>query len=69
MSRVDDFKEMLKDANEATEKVSSAAELAARKVVNIERQAFYGGQSSNKRLGLIRVVISDYVREALKNEA
>ncbi|TNC82783.1 MAG: hypothetical protein C9356_02630 [Oleiphilus sp.] len=69
MPDLEEIKKMLEHADIETDKGDSKAELAARKVVNIERQAFYGGQSSAKRLGLIREVIAEYAEEARKNEA
>lgn len=69
MTSKDEIKQMIKDAHSATEKPESEFHEAARKIVNIERQMFYGGESANKRLKKIREIIADGVSKRGSNEA
>lgn len=65
---IEEIKEALKQAEQEVNNLASPAHEAARKVVNIERQAFYGGQSPTRRLSLIREVVSDLSKELGENE-
>lgn len=58
MVSVDEFKKMLKDAEmDAAREFDKPKDIfyeIARRIVNIERQSYYGDESPNRRLGRIR---------------
>ncbi len=65
------FEEIKKQLIEAEKEVDNSTDhilLAARKIVNIERQAFYGEEVETRRLNRIREILSDSVKRNSVNE-
>ena len=68
MTSHEDFKRtLLETAKTLDEPIDEFHDLA-RMIVNIERQSFYGDDSSVKRLGKIREAISNCVKGVKSNE-
>jgi hypothetical protein len=68
MTSLDDIKKQFLEAEKAASLPQDKYHEMARKLVNIERQSFYGDESSMKRLGKIREEISNAVKNGAKNE-
>jgi len=68
MTSLDDIKQQLLEAEKATNTPQDKYHAMARKLVNIERQSFYGDESSMKRLSKIREEISNAVKKGDENE-
>ncbi len=68
MTSHDEFKKQLLDAEKEANKPQDKYHEIARKLVNIERQSFYGDESSVKRLGKIREEINRAVKQGGSNE-
>ncbi|MDO6841240.1 hypothetical protein Q4602_17280 [Paraglaciecola chathamensis] len=68
MTSLDDIKKQLIEAEKAASLPQDKYHGMARKLVNIERQSFYGDESSMKRLVKIREEISNAVKNEAKNE-
>ncbi|MGJ8674326.1 MAG: hypothetical protein ACSHWP_00125 [Pseudoalteromonas sp.] len=68
MTSIDEFKKMLEEANEAADIPADKYHDIARKIVNIERKAYYGEDSSAKRLSKIRELISMAAKEGNSDE-
>lgn len=71
MTSIDEFKKLLKKAGEDAEKEASKPNDiyydCARIIINIERQSYYGDESSQKRLGKIREEIANSVKVLRNN--
>ena len=68
MTSLNDFKRELLEAAKAAELPQDEYHDVARKLVNIERKAYYGEDSSVKRLSKIRELISKAVKEGSSDE-
>jgi hypothetical protein len=68
MTSLDDIKKQLLEAEKAANIPQDKYHAMARKLVNIERQSFYGDESSMKRLSKIREEISSAVKKGDENE-
>ena len=63
MTSVEDFKKQLMEAEKTADKPKNEYHDAARKIVNIERQSFYGDESRSKRLSKIREIVSEVMKK------
>lgn len=63
MTSLDELKKQLLEAEKEAAKPQNKYHELARKLVNIERQSFYGDESSMKRLGKIREEINKAVKQ------
>lgn len=68
MTSLDDIKKQFLEAEKAASAPQDKYHEIARKLVNIERQSYYGDESSMKRLGKIREEISNAVKNEAGNE-
>ena len=68
MTSLDEFKQLLLEAEKAASIPQDKYHEMARKLVNIERQSFYGDESSIKRLSRIREEINSAVKKGDVNE-
>jgi len=68
MTTLDELRMQIQNANETINEPQSVYHDIARKIVNIERQSYYGKESSVGRLGKIREAIVDAVKQGEKNE-
>ena len=68
MTSLDNFKKLLLEAEKAVSIPQDEYHAMARKLVNIERQSFYGEESSMKRLNRIREEINTAVNKGNENE-
>ncbi len=68
MTSLDELKQQLLNAEKEADKPKDKFHETARKLVNIERQSFYGDDSLMKRLGKIREEINKAVKEGASNE-
>ncbi|MGB2707370.1 MAG: hypothetical protein WBC41_04400 [Pseudoalteromonas nigrifaciens] len=62
-STLESFKKQLSEAAVAAELPHDAFHDTARKVVNIERQCFYGNESPARRLSRIRETIDQAIKQ------
>lgn len=66
MTSIDEFKKLLKNAEEEARRETSRPKDiyhdSARIIINIERQSYYGDEPSHKRLGRIREEIANAVK-------
>jgi hypothetical protein len=68
MTSLDDFKQQLLEAEKAASIPQDKYHEMARKLVNIERQSFYGDESPMKRLSKIREEINSAIKKGYENE-
>ena len=68
MTSLNEIKKQLLQAEKDVIKPLDIYHDAARRIVNIERQAFYGKESPNKRLAKIREIVSETLKEEAENE-
>jgi hypothetical protein len=63
MTSLDDLKQQIQAAYDEVDVATDVYDELARKIVNIERQSFYGRESERDRLGKIRECIAEAVRD------
>jgi hypothetical protein len=63
MTSLNNFKKTLLEAEKASNEPLDEYHEVARILINIERQSFYGDESSTKRLGRIRAEISLAIKQ------
>jgi hypothetical protein len=68
MTSLDEIKRQFLEAEKAASLPQDKYHEMARKLVNIERQSFYGDESSMKRLSKIREEIGNAVKKGDENE-
>ncbi|OUS29080.1 hypothetical protein A9Q98_06305 [Thalassotalea sp. 42_200_T64] len=68
MTLLDDIKQQLLDAEKAVSIPQDRYHEMARKLVNIERQSFYGDENDRNRLRKIREAIDTAVKQGDLNE-
>jgi hypothetical protein len=68
MTSLDNFKTLLLEAEKAAGIPLDEYHAMARKLVNIERQSFYGEESPMKRLNRIREEINTAIKKGDENE-
>lgn len=62
MTSFEEFAKQLLEAEKEAEETTDDVLDTARKIVNIERQAFYGEEVETKRLSRIREILSEAVK-------
>ena len=68
MTLMDEFKKELLAAGDTSVESGDEYLDIARKIVNVERQSFYGEENSTKRLSRIRELISEAVKKEVRYE-
>lgn len=68
MTSFEEIAKQLLEAEKEAEKFTDPIHEIARKIVNIERQAFYGEEVETRRLSRIRELLSDAVKRNSTDE-
>lgn len=69
MTSFEEIAKQLLEAEKEAENFTDPIHDTARKIVNIERQAFYGEEVETRRLSRIREILSDAVKRNSTDEA
>lgn len=69
MTSFEELKKQILAAEKEASSPQNCYQNTARLIVNIERQAYYGDESENKRLSRIREVFSNEIKKKSTNEA
>ncbi len=65
MKLIDDVKKELTEADKNSNNSKNEYHEAARNIVNIQRQFFYGEESSSRRLSKVKQIILDAVKKGV----